>query len=232
MSPPEDHPARYAPPVWYAPYGGPGHDVAAAWCLSVLHSVMPRSFAADFALEHVRANGGPQAADVDCALGQLDGIVRQTREYAFQLHNADTRIWRVGSADDGRKRNRMPPGEYQALTEFVRETLARARVTARRSAEVRATAAELTVIAEDLCSRARAECEPAQELAGERLRRCHTDAVVVHLGTGQPSQALNCLSPSRARTRAAIRQASDNSPSAAAVPTPAIRGLRPVCRRV
>ncbi len=126
----------------------------------------------------------------------------------------------------------MTPGEYQALTEWVRETLARARDIAWRGAEIQARAAELTVIAEDLCARARAERERAQELAGERLRGCHTDAVVVHLGTGQPSQALNRLSPSRAGTRAAIRQASDNSPSAAGVSTPAIRGLRPVCRRV
>jgi hypothetical protein len=125
----------------------------------------------------------------------------------------------------------MTPGEYQALTELVRETLARARATTRRSAEVRATAAELTVIAEDLCSHAQAERDRAQELASERLGRRRTGPVVVHLGTGQPSQALNRLSPSRAETRAAIRKSSDASPSAAAVPTSAIRGLRPVCRR-
>lgn len=65
----------------------------------------------------------------------------------------------------------MTPGEHQALTELVRETLARAQDTARRSAEVLATAAELTVIAEHLCSRARAEREYAQELASKRLRR-------------------------------------------------------------
>jgi hypothetical protein len=126
----------------------------------------------------------------------------------------------------------MTPGEYQALTELVRETLARARDMARRSAEARATAAELIVIAEVLCSCARAERERAQELASEWLRRCHTDDAVVHLGTGQPSQALNRLSPSRAETRAAIRQSSTTSPSSAAVPTPAIRLLRSVCRRV
>lgn len=126
----------------------------------------------------------------------------------------------------------MTPGEHQALTGLVREMLARARDTARRSAEIQATAAELTVIAEDLCSRARAARERAQELASERLGRCHTGAVVVHLGTGQPSQALNRLSPSRAGTRAAIRQSSDTSPSAAVVPMAAIHGLCPVCRRV
>jgi len=125
----------------------------------------------------------------------------------------------------------MTPGEYQALTELVRETLAQARDTAWRSVEIRATAAELTVIAEDLCSRARAERERAQELASERLRRCRTDPMMVHLGTGQPSLALNRFSPSQAKTPAAIRQSSDTSPSAAAVPTPAIRGLRPACRR-
>lgn len=79
----------------------------------------------------------------------------------------------------------------RANAELVRETLARARDTARRCAEIQATAAELTVIAEDLCSRARAERER------------------------------------RAGTRAAIRQSSDTSPSAAAaVPTAAVRGLR------
>ena len=126
----------------------------------------------------------------------------------------------------------MTPAEYQTLTELVRETLARAQDTARRNAEIQATAAELTVTAEDLCSRVRAERKHAQELVSERLRRCHTDAVVVHRGTGQPPQALNRLSLSHAGTRAAIRQSSDTSPSAAAVPTPAIRGLHPVCRRV
>jgi hypothetical protein len=126
----------------------------------------------------------------------------------------------------------MTPGGHQALTELVRETLARARDTARRSAEVQATAAELTVIADDLCSRARAERERARELGSERLGRCHTDRVVVHLGTGQPFQALNHLSPSRAGTRAAIRQSSVSSASAPVVPTAAIRGLRPVGRRV
>jgi len=48
-------------------------------------------------------------------------------------------------------------GSSQALTEFIRETLKRVRDTPRRSAEVQATAAELTVIAEDPCARARAE---------------------------------------------------------------------------
>jgi len=91
-----------------------------------------------------------------------------------------------------------PPEDHPALTKFVRETLAQARDTARRNAEIRATAAELTVIAEDLCSRAQAERERAQELASERLQRCHTDAVVVQLGTGQPSQTPNRPSPSRA----------------------------------
>jgi len=69
----------------------------------------------------------------------------------------------------GRRRQKHDPparmGSYQALTEFIRETLKRVRDTARRSAEVQATAAELTVIAEDLCARARAEREHAQELA-------------------------------------------------------------------
>jgi hypothetical protein len=92
----------------------------------------------------------------------------------------------------------MTPGEYQA-------TLARASAAAGRSAEVGAMAAELIVIAEDLCSRARAERERARELASERLRRCHTGTVV---------------------------QPSDASRSAAASAAPAIRGPRPVRRGV
>lgn len=104
MPPPEDHPCRHLSPVWYSPYGGPGHDVGAARHLSVLHSVTARSFLAGLALEHMRANAGPQAADVDRALRQLDGIVREARDVAFQLHNADARISRTGSADDGESR--------------------------------------------------------------------------------------------------------------------------------
>ncbi len=65
----------------------------------------------------------------------------------------------------------MTLGEYNVLTELGREALARARDTVAHSAEVQATAAELTVIADDLCSHARAERERAQELASERLRR-------------------------------------------------------------
>jgi len=101
MPSPEDRRARHVTLDGYAPYGGPGHDVGAARHFSVLHSVTARSFRAGLALEHVRANAGPQAADIDRALGQLDGIVRETRDVAFQLHNADTWIWRTGSADDG-----------------------------------------------------------------------------------------------------------------------------------
>ena len=125
----------------------------------------------------------------------------------------------------------MTRGEYHVLTELVREVLARAQDMARRNAEVRATAAELTVIADDLCSRARAERERAHQMASERLRRRHTDAVV-RLETGQPSRTLNPLSPGRAGSRAAIRQSSNTSASAAAALTSAARGLRPVCRRV
>jgi hypothetical protein len=98
----------------------------------------------------------------------------------------------------------MTPGEYQALTELVRQTLARARDTARRSAEIQATAAELTVSAEDLCSRARAERERARELASERPRR----------GPRSDASVISYL------------------PSAVAVPTAATRGMRQVDRRV
>jgi hypothetical protein len=69
----------------------------------------------------------------------------------------------------------MTPDECRAITERVREMLARARYLAGRSAAVQATAAELTVIADDLCFRARAERERAQELATERLRRHDID---------------------------------------------------------
>ncbi len=65
----------------------------------------------------------------------------------------------------------MTLGEYHVLTELGREALARARDMVAHSAEIRATAAELTVIADDLCARARAERERARELASERLRR-------------------------------------------------------------
>ena len=125
----------------------------------------------------------------------------------------------------------MTPGEHHSLTELVREMRARARDTARRCAEIQATAAELTVIAEDLCSRSRAERERARELASERLDGCHTDAVV-HLAGCQPSQALNRLSPSRAGIRAAIRRSSSTFPSAVAVPTAAIRRTSQGERRV
>jgi hypothetical protein len=126
----------------------------------------------------------------------------------------------------------MTRGECQALAGLVREALAQARDMARRSAEVQATAAEFTVIAEEMGSRARAERERARELVGERLRRCHTGPFLVHPGAGQPSPALYRLPPGRAGTRVAIRQPSGTSPSAAAAPTPEIRGRRPVCRRV
>ncbi len=94
----------------------------------------------------------------------------------------------------------MTPGEHPALTELVRQTLARARDAARRNAEIQATAAEFIVIAEELCFRARADRGRARELAGHRLGCGHTGAVV--------------------------------APSAVAVPTAAIRGLREVDRRV
>ncbi len=91
----------------------------------------------------------------------------------------------------------MTTGKHRALAILVRETLAGARDTVRYSAETQATAVELTIIAEDLCFHARAERERAQELVGERLGRRHTDAAVVHPGTGQPFLALHRLSPSR-----------------------------------
>jgi hypothetical protein len=62
----------------------------------------------------------------------------------------------------------MTPGEYQVKRERVRGAIAWARELARRSAQTRAIAAELTVIADDICSRARAERERARLLAMER----------------------------------------------------------------
>jgi hypothetical protein len=126
----------------------------------------------------------------------------------------------------------MTPGEWQAMAERVGEALARARDLAGHSAEARATAAELTVIADANCSCARAECERAQELARECLRCHHTDTVAVHLWAGRPAQALNQLSPSRTQTAAAIPQSSSPLASAAAVSTSATRDQRPVRRRV
>ncbi len=118
------------------------------------------------------------------------------------------------------------------MTERAREALARARDLAGRSAEARALAAELIVITDDLCSRARAECERARELATERLRRHHTAPVALQPGARRPPQAVNRFSPGQAQTAAATRRSSSTSASAAAVPTSAIRDLRPVCRRV
>ncbi len=84
----------------------------------------------------------------------------------------------------------MTSGEHQSLTELVRQMLARARDTAWRNAEIRATAAEFTVIAEDLCFRARAERGRARELAGERLGRGHPGAVAAPTAVAAPAAAI------------------------------------------
>ena len=97
----------------------------------------------------------------------------------------------------------MTPGEYQVKRERVRGAIAWARELARRSAQTRAIAAELTVIADDICSRARAERERARLLAMERDR---ADPAVVRLGDGGTPQARTHLSSSQAQTDAAIRQ--------------------------
>jgi hypothetical protein len=78
--------------------GGPGHDAGAAWHVGVLHSFTACSSRADLVLVRVRANAGPQAADVDRAPGQLHGIARGTREVASRPCTAGTRIRRTGSA--------------------------------------------------------------------------------------------------------------------------------------
>ncbi len=101
MPPPADHPAQHIPPAWFALSGGPGHDAVAAWRLNVPLSITACSFRAGLPPGHVRADGGPQAAHVDPASGQLGGIVHNTSDVAFQLHTTDTRIWRTSSTGDG-----------------------------------------------------------------------------------------------------------------------------------
>ena len=85
-----------------APPSAPGNGIGVARCLEVLDSVVARSFLAGFALETVHVSAGPQpAADVELALalGQLDEIVREVRDIAFQLGSADTRIQPAGPSD-------------------------------------------------------------------------------------------------------------------------------------
>ncbi len=65
-----------------------------------MDSVVARSFVAGVPLENVHASAGPQtAADVDLALGQLGEIVREVRDIAFQVGNADTRVQPAGPSD-------------------------------------------------------------------------------------------------------------------------------------
>ena len=133
----------------------------------------------------------------------------------------------------------MTPGEYRAITEGARGAIARAWELAGRSAETRAIAAELSVIADHLCARARAERERARLLVSERDR---TDPVAVRLGPAGPPQSRTYFSSSQTQiqtqiqtqlqTDAAIRQPSRIRVSAAAVPAPAIPGVLPAYRRV
>ena len=123
----------------------------------------------------------------------------------------------------------MTPGERQATTERALGAIAWARELAVRSAEARATAAEFTVIAEDLRSRTRAERKRAQLMAIERRLRDGTGLVAVDLNAGGTPQVLNHLSPRQTQTGAAIRRQSQHRVSAAA---PAIPGVPPVRRRV
>lgn len=81
----------------------------------------------------------------------------------------------------------MTPGERQAITERARCAIACAQELAGRSAETRAIAAELTVIADDICSRTRAERERARLLARERDR---TDPAAVRLGARAHKRAV------------------------------------------
>jgi hypothetical protein len=91
MPPPENHPARRAPARRPGPQRGPGNSTGAARCLEVLDSVVARSLLAGLTLENAHPSTGPQAAaGADLALGQLDEIVREARDIAFQLADADT----------------------------------------------------------------------------------------------------------------------------------------------
>ena len=100
MSPSEDHPARRVPAGRCGPPSDLGNCIGVGRCLAALDSVVARSFVAGVALENVHASAGLQtAADVDLALGQLGEIVREVRDIAFQLVNADTRIQPAGPSD-------------------------------------------------------------------------------------------------------------------------------------
>ena len=123
----------------------------------------------------------------------------------------------------------MTPGEWQATTERALGAIAWARELAVRSAEAQRTAAELTVIADDLRSRTQAERKRAQLLASERRLRGGTGLVTVDLNAGGTPQVLNHLSPRQTQTGAAIRRQSLNRASGVA---PAIPGVPPVRRRV
>lgn len=102
MPRPEGDPARHVPPVWCAPHARPGHDIGVARCLSLLDSVTERSFLAGLALENLRVSSGPEAAAGICrALGQLDELIREVRDFALELHGADTRVRSSGPAGAG-----------------------------------------------------------------------------------------------------------------------------------
>ena len=98
---PDGDPVRRAPRVPCGPWAGPGHEIDAAWCLSVLDSATARSFAAGFALELAQQGGPGTAVGVDRALGQLDQIVREVRDVTFYLGGTDTRILPVGPVGAG-----------------------------------------------------------------------------------------------------------------------------------
>jgi len=123
----------------------------------------------------------------------------------------------------------MTPSEYQAIMESARGAITWARKLAGCSAEAQATAAELTVIADDLRSQARAECERARLLAGGRNR---PGLVAVRRGAGGTPQARTRLSPSQTQADAAIRPPIRIRASAAAVAALAVLGVLQVLRRV
>jgi hypothetical protein len=89
----------------------------------------------------------------------------------------------------------MTPGEYRALTELIHETLARARVAAGRSAEIRAMAAELTVLAEDLGALVRAYRRAVAN--GTQLRLVVPAEIVRRVLSGNGLDRLVSVYPSR-----------------------------------
>jgi len=80
---PDHHPAQQAPQA------GPDHNLDA---VSVLDSVVTRAFQAGLALQNTPPGSPRAAAALHHALGQLEEIVHEARDLAFQLESTGTRI--------------------------------------------------------------------------------------------------------------------------------------------